>query len=210
MFLSKRIRSAILHHRQNQRLITCQRSEEERDAELFSSPPHTGFEFDHSNFPEAASFVQHETIRFRHFVVAQHRPAKKQEFPCTEIVQVECPVSRGEVDHALILDSKQMDSIEQQAEEQRSMQSRYSSELKEFAEQRAQRRREYQANKALQAQLAELAEFWEQRAQARREYRAGKNLREGGVGGKSAQQAASQQHDCHGSHRGTSRRTPGR
>jgi hypothetical protein len=64
-----------------------------------------------------------------------------------------------------------------QREEPQNLDFKYMIELKEFMEQRAERRRLYQAKK----NEAQLAEFWEQRAQARREYRAAKAQGEGAV-----------------------------
>ncbi len=64
-----------------------------------------------------------------------------------------------------------------QREEPQNLEFKYMNELKEFMEQRAERRRLYQAKK----NEAQLAEFWEQRAQARREYRAAKAQGEGAV-----------------------------
>ena len=57
-----------------------------------------------------------------------------------------------------------------QIEEPQSLETKYRTELNEFMEQRAERRRLYQAKK----NEAQLAEFWAQRAQARRQYRAAK------------------------------------
>ncbi len=117
-----------------------------------------------------------EKIRSTQFGVVKYDSVKRKEFPRTNVVQVDKPedTQQRRLEHSVLLNEKQTSPTQVQSADETSLDSRYRDELKEFIEQRAQRRREYHEKK-LQAQLGE---FWEQRAQARREYRAEKSRRE--------------------------------
>jgi hypothetical protein len=111
-------------------------------------------------------FLQHEEEKWQESKLAIQYGQdflKREEFERVQYVQME---RLGETKKQ---DEKQI-KLPNRHEEQRMLESKYRSELREFMEQRAEQRRLYQANK----NRAQLAEFWEQRAQARRDYRASK------------------------------------
>ena len=95
---------------------------------------------------------------------SQQDPLKRVEFERAQYIQIQRPAETRQQDE------KQKNQFLKRYEERENLESKYQIELREFFEQRAERRRLYQFNKY----EAQLAEFREQRAQARREYRASK------------------------------------
>ena len=124
---------------------------------------------------EVDFFLQHEELKRREYKLAAE---SRQQAPTSKTlgrvhnVNVDRQEWNGQqdADQEFCAEFRQGNSVQQESNEERTVEPKIRYDVREFLEKRAEQRRLYQANK----NKALLAEFLEQRAKARREYREAK------------------------------------